>query len=76
MIYIPNNRAVNEAKGVKTMDVQTVYKMLKHEECFQGAVKHNSSNEVRMILRNNGFSYSFELADALLEYAAMASATK
>lgn len=51
------------------MYVKDVYQTLKNNACFQSAVKHNSANEIRMILNSLGYSFSFDHADTLLDYA-------
>jgi hypothetical protein len=51
------------------MYVKDMYQTIKNDAGFQSAVKHNSANEIRMILNSMGYSFSFDHADALLDYA-------
>lgn len=51
------------------MYVNDIYELLKHDKDFAHAVKYNSITEMRIILFNRWCPYSFEHADALLNYA-------
>jgi len=51
------------------MYVNDIYELLKHDKDFAHAVKYNSITEMRIILFNRWCPYSFEHAEALLDYA-------